>query len=57
MYDREIGVKQDLMNRLNLLRNELRTLESNEGANKWKTKFSEVFDMCQGLVIENTSLQ
>jgi hypothetical protein len=58
-YFRELGMKKDVMERLEGLRMELRLLEKNEGSmtEVWKSKCKELVDICNKLKVENDSLR
>jgi len=59
LYEREINMKRDVMERLESLRVELKLLEKNEGsvADVWKGKCKELVDICNGLKAENDALR
>jgi regulator of replication initiation timing len=58
-YQREVGMKREVLERLEGLRTELRLLEKNEGSmtEVWKSKCKELVDICNKLKIENDSLR
>lgn len=58
-YFRELGMKREVMERLEGLRMELRLLEKNEGSmtEVWKTKCKELVEICNKLKGENESLR
>lgn len=58
-YLREIGMKRDVLERLEGLRMELRMLEKNEGsmADVWKEKCKELVDICNKLKGENETMR
>jgi hypothetical protein len=58
-YFKELGMKREVMERLEGLRMELRLLEKNEGSmtEVWKTKCKELVDICNKLKGENEGLR
>lgn len=58
-YLKELGMKKEVLERLEGLRMELRLLEKNEGSmtEVWKSKCKELVDICNKLKLENDSLR
>ena len=58
-YFKELGMKREVMERLEGLRMELRLLEKNEGSmtEVWKTKRKELVEICNKLKGENEGLR
>jgi regulator of replication initiation timing len=58
-YFKELGMKKEVLERLEGLRMELRLLEKNEGSmtEVWKAKCRELVDICNKLKVENDSLR
>lgn len=58
-YNKELGMKKEVLERLEGLRMELRLLEKNEGSmtEVWKSKCKELVDICNKLKVENDSLR
>jgi hypothetical protein len=58
-YFKELGMKREVMERLEGLRMELRLLEKNEGSmtDVWKTKCKELVEICNKLKGENEGLR
>jgi hypothetical protein len=58
-YFRELGMKKEILERLEGLRMELRLLEKNEGSmtEVWKSKCKELVDICNKLKTENENLR
>jgi hypothetical protein len=58
-YFKELGMKKEVLERLEGLRMELRLLEKNEGSmtEVWKSKCKELVDICNKLKAENDSLR
>jgi hypothetical protein len=58
-YFRELGMKKEVLERLEGLRMELRLLEKNEGSmtEVWKSKCKELVDICNKLKTENDTLR
>lgn len=58
-YLKELGMKKEVLERLEGLRMELRLLEKNEGSmtEVWKSKCKELVDICNKLKSENDSLR
>jgi hypothetical protein len=54
-YLRELGMKKEVLERLEGLRTELRLLEKNEGSmtEVWKSKCKELVEICNKLKVEN----
>ncbi len=59
LYNKELGQKKDVLERLEGLRMELRMLEKNEGsmAEVWKAKCKELVEICNKLKIENEHMR
>lgn len=58
-YLRELGMKKEVLERLEGLRMELRLLEKNEGSmtEVWKSKCKELVEICNKLKGENDQLR
>ena len=58
-YHKELGMKKEVLERLEGLRMELRLLEKNEGSmtEVWKSKCKELVDICNKLKVENDTLR
>ena len=58
-YLKELGMKKEVLERLEGLRMELRLLEKNEGSmtEVWKSKCKELVDICNKLKAENDNLR
>ena len=58
-YYKELGMKKEVLERLEGLRMELRLLEKNEGSmtEVWKSKCKELVDICNKLKVENDTLR
>ena len=59
MYVKELGMKKEVLERLEGLRMELRLLEKNEGSmtEVWKSKCKELVEICNKLKVENDQLR
>jgi hypothetical protein len=58
-YFKELGMKKEVLERLEGLRMELRLLEKNEGSmtEVWKSKCKELVEICNKLKSENDQLR
>ena len=59
LYVKELGLKKEVLERLEGLRIELRLLEKNEGSmtEVWKSKCKELVEICNKLKVENDQLR
>mmetsp|Transcript_736 Transcript_736/g.791 ORF Transcript_736/g.791 Transcript_736/m.791 type:complete len:170 (+) Transcript_736:1044-1553(+) len=57
--DKETLAKQSIAEKVSTLKDEIKNFESGEGGavvSKWKNKFKDLFEICQGLSMENAQL-